>query len=359
MRKRSHATSLSRNYVPDWGVNEALRELFQNAIDHGDWRCYLAEGQLIIVSKNADLQPATLLLGQSNKPEGSIGKFGEGYKLAALVLVREGLKLTIVRPRFWGQWTARLSKSKVYDTERLVFDEWPHEWESDDLMFVLSGLTDEHIAELLRTNLHLTPHETLFEHQDIRVLADRPGQVYVRGLWVTEVKDLKFGYDFSPSVLSLDRDRRMVKEFDVYWATSNAWLSSGRAELSDLVLQDVPDVKYLASNLSWSSSHAAERVAEAFVETHSKEAVAVSTQGDLETALSHGHEKVVLVSDNVCRVLQYSTTYRPPPPPKLRLTPYDRLRAFYDEHKGALEDAELEIVFLELLDASKDWRDLS
>ena len=86
-----HKMSLDANYVSDWTAQDAFRELFQNAIDWGNWSHSIKDGTLCIISHNANLSPSTLLLGSSSKKDGTtIGKWGEGYKLAMLVLVRLG-----------------------------------------------------------------------------------------------------------------------------------------------------------------------------------------------------------------------------------------------------------------------------
>lgn len=45
-----HKMSLDVGYVSDWGVSEALRELFQNAIDYGDWSYIIDGDHLSIMS---------------------------------------------------------------------------------------------------------------------------------------------------------------------------------------------------------------------------------------------------------------------------------------------------------------------
>lgn len=97
--------SLTPNYVSDWTFNDALRELIQNGIDQETIRpdnkfsIDYDEGKEVIrlVNKNAKLKISTLLLGKTNKSndEDTVGQFGEGYKIAALVLNRLGKTFTI------------------------------------------------------------------------------------------------------------------------------------------------------------------------------------------------------------------------------------------------------------------------
>ena len=94
----SYELPISPNYVINWGVKEAIRELLQNAIDedkvgHSKEIEYDQNSQILKI-KNIDscLHSSSLVLGCSHKQdvEGLVGKFGEGYKLALVVLLREG-----------------------------------------------------------------------------------------------------------------------------------------------------------------------------------------------------------------------------------------------------------------------------
>lgn len=93
--------SLSPKYVSGWGVEEAVREILQNAIDQkadgAEVSVSYDRETLSILTDGARLKTSTLLLGESGKDdERYIGKYGEGYKLALLVLTRERKP---VRPR--------------------------------------------------------------------------------------------------------------------------------------------------------------------------------------------------------------------------------------------------------------------
>lgn len=95
---------ISPNYVSNWSIKEAIREILQNAID-SDKNGYKKEisynkydKSLHIKNYGITLSTSTLVLGCSSKKDidGMIGKFGEGYKLALVVLLREGYIVNII-----------------------------------------------------------------------------------------------------------------------------------------------------------------------------------------------------------------------------------------------------------------------
>ena len=104
-QEKCYELTLTPDYVSDWTFNDAIRELIQNgtdqeALDKGNvFSLGYDEDQEILSLKNAksSLKINTLLLGRSSKAdnEDTVGKFGEGYKSAALVLNRIGKTFTI------------------------------------------------------------------------------------------------------------------------------------------------------------------------------------------------------------------------------------------------------------------------
>lgn len=91
---------LSTNYVRDWDFGMAVRELIQNGLDQQSVDAkstfsvdYDPDTQkLKFTNARSRLKVNTLLLGRSSKSndEDTVSQFGEGYKIAALVLNRLG-----------------------------------------------------------------------------------------------------------------------------------------------------------------------------------------------------------------------------------------------------------------------------
>lgn len=117
--------SLSPKYVSGWGVEEAVREILQNAIDQkadgAEASVSYDRETLSILTDGARLKTSTLLLGESGKDdERYIGKYGEGCKLALLVLTRERKPVKVVTDA--ETWTPEFRLSETFGEESLQID---------------------------------------------------------------------------------------------------------------------------------------------------------------------------------------------------------------------------------------------
>ena len=79
---KNYEITISPNYVSNWGINEAIREILQNAIDadkNGYKKSiYYSGDTLYINNEGISLSAKDLILGCSSKSDqdGMIGKYG-------------------------------------------------------------------------------------------------------------------------------------------------------------------------------------------------------------------------------------------------------------------------------------------
>lgn len=228
--------SLTPNYVSDWTFNDALRELIQNGIDQETIRpdnkfsIDYDEGKEVIrlVNKNAKLKISTLLLGKTNKSndEDTVGQFGEGYKIAALVLNRLGKTFTIYNNERKEIWTSRFKNSAKWGSEILAFyiEKQPDadeknlvieighvNWtEYDGLSDIWLGLSAEYDeTEKVETS-----------YGEILLGEEMAGKTYVNGLYVACNEELKHGYNFKAKYINLERDRKTCDSWNARQVTA-------------------------------------------------------------------------------------------------------------------------------------------
>lgn len=352
--------SLASDYVPSWTIVDAIRELFQNALDQegqvpdnkASWS--YDNGTFKICNKQSTLTAKTLLLGTSSKSSDSktIGQFGEGYKIATLVLLRNAKQVTIYNYGLREVWRPRFVKSRRFGTDILTFfidKEYPWKQVPDnDLTIEVTGLTDEEwFEQIVPANLHLQSDvkiEESNEYGEALSATKHAGLVFVNGLYVCTYDPYKFGYNFKPGNLKLDRDRKLASDFDLRWLASKFWMNNPR--VIEFVEQDLADVSYL-SDMSWYSSsiNISNEAFERFRLVHGPRAVPVTTQEEADKVPA-GY-KAVIVSSNYKNLITRSSVYEEPEDDSI--DPLDKLQQWFEEVQDYISE-ELQDQFNEIME---------
>lgn len=223
-----HELTISTEYVPDWGIWEGVREFYQNALDANDrgnrMKVFHNGKGLVLINEGADIPLASLLLGVTDKRgvKGMRGEKGEGMDLAMLALTRAGITLFVKTKT--ETWEPKLGRSEKWGRDILSIHTRKHKanrpetgvtvqinipaktWEELKVNFVSEEDEDEKVKTSYGTIL-LRPEEK--------------GRLYSKGIWVQTRDDLKYGYDLLN--VSVDRDRRVLQEFDLKWTLSSMY----------------------------------------------------------------------------------------------------------------------------------------
>jgi hypothetical protein len=265
--------SLSPDYVKSWGVWEALREFTQNGLDAHDQGFPFQvtrsrNGNVKFNTKGCILTRDTLLLGVTSKDSGlARGQFGEGYKLACLVLARAGYALQI---RTGSEiWTPFLEQSSTFGRPVLKVRIRGAATYVDGVVITVDGLTDVSWGDFVSKVLDVSgipgskvkarkQFSTNFGH----ILCDPSyrGVLFARGLFVTKCNETyRYGYNFS--CIDLDRDRKTPSSWGlasaVYTAIKHAHAGQhlSDAEAYDLATSDYHEAQLLAGQLEYAMSN--------------------------------------------------------------------------------------------------------
>jgi hypothetical protein len=325
---KKYELALAPNYVPHWKLEDAVRELFQNAIDQ---RVTNRENEMFfdydenqevlrIGNKLSVLDIQSLLLGNTEKAEDSntIGQFGEGYKIATLVLLRLGKRITFYNYGKKEVWRPRFVNSRRYGTQILTFFVEKHTWTSvpdKNLTIEIEGISEQEYTEIAYTNLHiLKPIETI-DVVSGRILLDKVfrGKVFVGGLKVCEFPSYCRGYDFNPGLLKLDRDRKLASDFDLKWAASTLWgeTESNNDVLVALISAGTADVAFLKTHIGRSrETEIADLVFEKFRSTYGLNAIPSYYSSD--TANLAKKYRPVTVSEVTYSMIKASSFWKEP-----------------------------------------------
>src|SRR5699024_5207334 len=109
---------------------------------------------------------------------------------------------------------------------------------------------------IVKSNLHLQDvgEKVKTVRGDILLDKEHEGKVYVNGLYVRDFEEYQKGYDFKPEYLELDRDRKLVSDFDLKWLASSMWNEVEDDSLDDEIVEmienNASDVQFYHSTRS-------------------------------------------------------------------------------------------------------------
>lgn len=352
---------LTRDYVKSWTVLEAVREILQNAIDYGQGKLAATfvpeDGEtfcLRVFSAGAKLEPKTLLLGCTSKAEDkeAIGSFGEGYKIALLVLAREGYDVELKNTCL--SWFPQFEYSDKFEAEVLCILQRPnHKDPQLGVEFVIKGITAETKNKIIENTLQLQADVGKFHRvSQGDILLDRKGKLYVNGLFVSET-GLEYGYNVKPEFLTLERDRQTVSHFDLKFLTKDMWFETRLyTEVADLLEKDTPDLEYGQYGCPELIKEACYKL---FVSKHPQSVIA-SSQAELERIVASGVTNTVVVySDSYASVVKSSCDYRENVKTVEVLSPTAQLKLFLKANKQYMRRPAIADL-KDLIEDSKKWK---
>jgi len=214
-----------REYLSNWTIKEALREVFQNYIDYGKYTITakdIDENTIKVIVTN-DYKPEKLeflRIGNSEKNgnEDAIGHHGEGLKMAFLVFLREGYSF------------------KIYNPDLMINARWHNDdmiGETMEIHYQSNIMSDPKLTTGFVTKFECSKDiyeefiNDIINEKDIvytaynGTIVDKPkGNIYSGNLFVCNIPNLSNAYNIKPQFLPLDRDRSIPSNFDIEYYTS-------------------------------------------------------------------------------------------------------------------------------------------
>ena len=195
---------ISEDYCSNWTIKEAIREIISNALDtKQEIEFSYNNGFGIIANKNSELKKQHLLLGASENRNNTetIGQFGEGFKIAALVLTRQGRKFSIRSSN--KEYVFTCEKNSEFDTNMLTVEiQNSREPIKDTIANIECSSKEFESAKSLF--MSICPVEKYTD----KILKE-PGNIYVMNVKVAENYGTLFGYNIMEKTL-LNRDRTIL-----------------------------------------------------------------------------------------------------------------------------------------------------
>lgn len=259
--------TIDPGYCADWEYWHGVREIVQNAKDADEFDGFKMEvehfprtSKLVVSSEGVTIDPASLLLlGRSSKRgSGQRGQFGEGFVLGCLALVRAGHAVTIYNgDEVWRPEITEAEDGPFAGQPLLSFNTRKLQQARRKFSVEVENVSKEVWEATRKLFLFLCPPKradvvTIDGEGSVLLNPEHVGMIFARGIFVNRVNHLACGYDLPR--LSLDRDRRVIDEWQLGWTLGGLWTSAhaedpGKcaARIYDMVKEDKGEVKNLDS----------------------------------------------------------------------------------------------------------------
>lgn len=207
---------VSLSYRSHWSEWEAIRELVQELLDTNSPYGIVDTGEgLCLWDSGPGMKPEHLLLGESQKGPGQRGQFGEGVKIACLVLLRLGYTVYICSPylRAWVSIDNLLGKQVMKIN---YFDDFS---QISGNFFYIHGYRGDTFEDRF---VQRDTKKILFQHKYGQIIAEDKPRLYVKDIYVQDLPDALYSYNFF-SGIQLEESRKLASQWDLEWQLGTLW----------------------------------------------------------------------------------------------------------------------------------------
>jgi len=226
---------ISLNYRKNWGIWESIREITQNMMDtNAEFKIIKTSDGLILKDFGTGLKKKHLLLGVSEKPNDSRGKFGEGLKFAILVLKRLGYDVIVKSKNL--KITVDTTTIENEKCLKLYIDESYNDVTGTEVF--IKGYTGDAFEEnFVRNN-----KDILFSSGNDHIIKEKNARLYVKDIYVCELENAMWSYNLSN--ISLSEDRNIPSEYSLKDRIGRLFSKLHDSKLIEEVFQAILDEKY-------------------------------------------------------------------------------------------------------------------
>ena len=320
----TYELTLTENYVSDWDFYDAIRELIQNGTDqeildtsnHFDMIYDPGEKVLRFINATSKLKINTLLLGRSSKTNNSdtVGQFGEGYKIAALVLNRIGKTFTIYNNNKNEVWKSKFVNSKKWLEKILQFTVTKNETDNKGLVIEIGNVTYweyEGISDiwLQRYEEKNDVEKIPTMYGEILLNDELSGRIFVNGLSVNSKNEMHYGYNFKPKYIKLERDRRTCDDWEMGYVTTRMICEAVLAgslsiyEVTKLADMDAKDIYHMSFTYYEENVAKVKELLLQQFDAQYLDSIPVETQEEYNRVKTYGG-KPVIVPQPIARMLK-------------------------------------------------------
>lgn len=359
---------LDINCVAHWSIEDAIRELLQNAIDRGEYETQTNSCGLRIISKNTLLPVDSLVIGKTTKGINDIGGFGEGYKMAIVVLLRNHIPISVITDQH--KWEFYFGHSSTFGCKilrvKILTQTRADDRNTEFILDVDPKITNPILHKLVMSNRNFYDSNEIINTNKGQIILnpDNPGDIFINGLYISNNKKFKYGYNFNPGVLHLDRDRKIIETYELSKITSSIWAEvaqrGGHGEkIGELVYSEAFDVDSLGYHEL--PPELADGINESFESKNGERSAPYYFDSDREKYENeYRNLHPVYTPNNTTNCIEFSPRFKQ----KLKenelredekLSPYNLLTKIYNVIRPFLT-SDLQAKFVDIINQSKQWR---
>lgn len=210
LEKNKIKFTMSEDYCSDWTFVDAGREFLANALDVSgkDIKRYYKDGFYYIEDNGDGLTKDDFVLGNSvNKGKTDIGKFGEGLKIASLVMTRQKREVEIITVGATYKPVIELNEEFSVNLFSINYEKNKRKKGT----IIKFKATEEEIASIENLFIAFKDNYKAIECSDLDIILDNDeeGVIYVNGLKSANVNTL-LSYNIKDKTLVNTRDRNGV-----------------------------------------------------------------------------------------------------------------------------------------------------
>lgn len=303
---------ITADYVRDWSLREALRELVANGLDGQTALGARFEAKhdakrdiLHLVNYGVKVDVKALYFGGTSKSGDKrlIGQYGEGLKLAMLVCARTGVKLVIRNGD--EVWSPTIEEDKLGHNV-LTLNIRKGSEKNQDFHIEVHSISSEswHLIQDMFLALRSPVSTETTSRGQVLYDADFVGKVFVKGVYCTTRPNYSTGYNFND--LDIGRDRRIPSSWDIDYELTKMWEEIATRDVSNnkriykMLRQDGAEVDALRYTTTPQLSKA---IADEFREEFGQDAIPVTSVSDA-SELEHVGKTGVIMSHALAAVLK-------------------------------------------------------
>ena len=232
---------MTLDYVSDWTSWDVVREIVSNSFDvDPGFRMGIDENKTFWVEDSGDgLAVKSLLFGVSEKanPEKSRGQFGEGLKLALLVLTRMGYHARVYSNDLvmWNEH-AQLHGQEVF---KIVWEQVSPSRQGTRVE-IANWSNKSYESRFLRPG---DPRIIFTDPFGRSVLDQDAPDIFVKGVWVQKANHGRYAYTFGYDLkdVKMNRDRGVIDSWEANGEIGKTWASVTDQGLLERFWQAVKD----------------------------------------------------------------------------------------------------------------------